>query len=154
MVCKKGKIKLIPLRLNNFKEIYNLQEQSGESPWGKESLVHFLKKGSGSGFILYKEALGIGYILARKIQNDLEIISLGILPDYRRMGLGSILFKEMEKCIISGKRAKLFLEVNNNNKKAKGFYKSMGLKEIRVLEKYYKADDGYEDGLMLSKVYI
>ena len=75
MVCKKGEIKLIRLRLNNFKEIYNLQEQSGESPWGKESLVHFLKKGSGSGFILYKEALGIGYILARKIQNDLEIIS-------------------------------------------------------------------------------
>jgi len=30
----------------------------------------------------------------------------------------------------------------------------MVLKEIRVLEKYYKADDGYEDGLMLSKVYI
>ena len=154
MVCKKREIKLIPLRLNNLKEIYNLQEKSGESLWGKESLVHFLKKGSGSGLILHKGTLKIGYVLARKIHNDLEIISLGVLPDYRRMGLGSILFKEMEKCIISGKRAKLFLEVNNNNKKAKGFYKSMGLREIRVLQKYYKTNDGYEDGLMLSKVYI
>ena len=154
MVCKKREIKLIPLRLNNLKEFYNLQKKSGESLWGKESLVHFLKKGSGSGLILCKGTLKIGYVLARKIQNDLEIISLGVLPDYRRMGLGSILFKEMEKCIISGKRAKLFLEVNNNNKRAKGFYKSMGLKEIRVLEKYYKTNDGYEDALMLSKVYI
>ena len=154
MVCKKREIKLIPLRLNNLKEFYNLQKKSGESLWGKESLVHFLKKGSGSGLILCKGTLKIGYVLARKIQNDLEIISLGVLPDYRRMGLGSILFKEMEKCIISGKRAKLFLEVNNNNKRAKGFYKSMGLKEIRVLEKYYKTNGGYEDGLALSKVYI
>jgi ribosomal protein S18 acetylase RimI-like enzyme len=70
------------------------------------------------------------------------------------MGLGSILFKEMEKCIIKGKRAKLYLEVNNNNRKAKNFYKSMGLCEIKVLEKYYKTDEGREDGLMLSKVYI
>ena len=154
MVCKKREIKLIPLRLNNLKEIYNLQEKSGESLWGKESLVHFLKKGSGSGLILHKGTLKIGYVLARKIHNDLEIISLGVLPDYRRMGLGSILFKEMETCILSGKRAKLFLEVNNNNKKAKGFYKSMGLKEIRVLEKYYNTNGGYEDGLALSKVYI
>ena len=113
-----------------------------------------MKDGSGSGLILYKGALGVGYIIARTIQNDLEILSLAVLPEHQRMGLGSILFKEMEKCIISGNRAKIFLEVNNNNNQAKDFYSSMGLKKIKILKKYYKTDGGQEDGLMLSKFYI
>jgi [ribosomal protein S18]-alanine N-acetyltransferase len=154
MVCKKEKINISRLKLTNVSHILKLQESSDENSWGKESLIHLLKDGSGSGLILYKGGLGAGYIIARTIQNDLEILSLAVLPERQRMGLGSILFKEMEKCIISGNRAKLFLEVNNNNRKAKSFYKSMGLCQIKVLEEYYRTDEGKEDGLMLSKVYI
>jgi len=154
MVCKKEKIIISRLKPTNVNHIQKIQEGSDENSWGKGSLIHLLNEGSGSGFILYKGILGAGYIIARKIQNDLEILSLAVIPEYQRMGLGSILFKEMEKCIIKGKRAKLFLEVNNNNRKAKNFYKSMGLCEIKVLEKYYKTDEGREHGLMLSKVYI
>tara|TARA_B100001142_G_scaffold39433_1_gene34893 strand:- start:6118 stop:6582 length:465 start_codon:yes stop_codon:yes gene_type:complete len=154
MVCKKEKINISRLKLTNVSHILKLQESSDENSWGKESLIHLLKDGSGSGLILYKGALGVGYIIARTIQNDLEILSLAVLPEHQRMGLGSILFKEMEKCIISGNKAKIFLEVNNNNRKAKIFYKSMGLCQIKVLEKYYRTDEGKEDGLLLSKVYI
>ena len=88
------------------------------------------------------------------MQDELEVLSFGVSPRYRRMGLGSMLFKEIEKCIIINKKNRLFLEVNNNNNQAKDFYSSMGLKKIKILKKYYKTDGGQEDGLMLSKFYI
>ena len=142
MVCKKEELKLTTLDLNNINSVQKLQKNCEDKVWKKESLVHLLKEGSGFGFILSEEFTGIGYILARSLQSELEILSFGVLSGYRRIGLGSILFKEIEEFIIINKKSQLILEVNNNNYKAKNFYKSMGLEEIRVLSGYYKTDNG------------
>tara|TARA_B110000967_G_C18761112_1_gene497895 strand:+ start:598 stop:1062 length:465 start_codon:yes stop_codon:yes gene_type:complete len=154
MVCKKEELKLTTLDLNNINLAKKLQKRCDDRVWKKESLIHLLKEGSGFGFVLSEGFTGIGYILARSLQSELEILSFGVLSSYRRMGFGSILFKEIEKFIIINKKSKLILEVNSNNKKAKNFYKSMGLDEIKVLSKYYKTDNGREDGLLMSKFYF
>ena len=154
MVCKKEELKLTTLDPNNINLVQKLQKRCDDSVWKKEALIHLLKEGSGFGFVLSKEFTGIGYILARSLQSELEILSFGVLSSYRRMGFGSILFKEIEKFIIINKKSKLILEVNSNNNKAKKFYKSMGLDEIKVLSKYYKTDNGREDGLLMSKFYF
>ena len=154
MVCKKEELKLTTLDLNNINLFQKLQKRCDDRVWKKDSLIHLLKEGSGFGFVLSEGFTGIGYILARSLQFELEILSFGVLSSYRRMGLGSILFKEIEKFIIINKKSKLILEVNSQNNKAKNFYKSMGLDEIRVLSKYYKTDNGQEDGLMMSKLYF
>ena len=154
MVCKKEELKLTTLDLNNINSVQKLQKSCEDKVWKKESLIHLLKEGSGFGFILSEGFTGIGYILARSLQSELEILSFGVLSSYRRMGLGSILFKEIEKFIIFNKKSQLILEVNNHNYKAKNFYKSMGLEEIKVLSRYYKTDNGQEDGLLMSKFYF
>ena len=154
MVCKKKELKLTTLDLNNINLVQKLQKRCEDKVWKNESLIHLLKEGSGFGFVLSEGFTGIGYILARSLQFELEILSFGVLSSYRRMGFGSILFKEIEKFIIINKKSKLILEVNSQNNKAKNFYKSMGLDEIRVLSKYYKTDNGQEDGLMMSKLYF
>lgn len=154
MVCKKDKIKLKILDHNDANLIQKLQKNSQENIWTKASLIHLFEEGSGSGYILFKGREAAGYIIVRILQDELEILLFGVIPRYRRMGLGSMLFKKMEKCIITNKKNRLFLEVNNNNQQAKDFYSSMGLKKIKVLKKYYKTDEGQEDGLMLSKFYI
>jgi|TARA_B110000438_G_scaffold57885_1_gene57880 ribosomal-protein-alanine N-acetyltransferase len=154
MVCKKDKIKLKILDHKDVNLIQKLQKISEENTWTKASLIHLFKEGSGSGFILFKGREAAGYIIVRILQDELEVLSFGVSPRYRRMGLGSMLFKEIEKCIIINKKNRLFLEVNNNNNQAKDFYSSMGLKKIKILKKYYKTDGGQEDGLMLSKFYI
>ena len=154
MVCKKEELKLTTLDLYNINLAKKLQKKCDDRVWKKESLIHLLKEGSGFGFVLSEGFTGIGYILARSLQSELEILSFGVLSSYRRMGFGSILFKEIEKFIIINKKSKLILEVNSNNKKAKNFYKSMGLDEIKVLSKYYKTDNGREDGLLMSKFYF
>ena len=154
MVCKKKELKLTTLDLNNINLVQKLQKRCEDKVWKNESLIHLLKEGGGIGFILSEGFTVIGYILARSLQFELEILSFGVLSSYRRMGLGSILFKEIEKFIIINKKSKLILEVNSHNNKAKNFYKSMGLDEIKILSRYYKTDNGQEDGLMMSKSYF
>ena len=154
MVCKKEELKLTTLDLNNINLVQKLQKRCEDKVWKNESLIHLLKEGSGFGLVLSEGFTAIGYILARSLQSELEILSFAVLSSYRRMGFGSILFKEIEKFIILNKKSKLILEVNSNNKKARNFYKSMGLGEIKVLSRYYKTDNGQEDGLMMSKSYF
>ena len=154
MVCKKEDLKLVTLGFNKISSVQKLQKSCEDKVWEKESLIHLLKEGGGIGFILSEGFTVIGYILARSLQSELEILSFGVLSSYRRMGLGSILFKEIEKFIIINKKSQLILEVNNHNYKAKNFYKSMGLEEIKVLSGYYKTDNGPEDGLLMSKFYF
>ena len=154
MVCKKEELKLTILDSNNINLVQKLQKKCEDRVWKKESLIHLLKEGSGLGFVLSEGSTGIGYILARSLQSELEILSFGVLSSYRRMGFGSILFKKIEKFIIINKKSKLILEVNSHNNKAKNFYKSMGLDEIKILSRYYKTDNGQEDGLMMSKFYF
>ena len=154
MVCKKKELKLTTLDLNNINLVQKLQKRCEDKVWKNESLIHLLKEGSGFGLVLSERFTAIGYILARSLQSELEILSFAVLSSYRRVGFGSILFKEIEKFIILNKKSKLILEVNSNNKKARNFYKSMGLGEIKVLSRYYKTDNGQENGLMLSKFYF
>ena len=154
MVCKKKELKLTTLDLNNINLAQKLQKRCEDKVWKNESLIHLLKEGSGFGLVLSEGFTAIGYILARSLQSELEILSFAVLSSYRRMGFGSILFKEIEKFIILNKKSKLILEVNSNNKKARNFYKSMGLGEIKILSRYYKTDNGQEDGLMMSKSYF
>ena len=154
MVCKKEELKLTTLDLNNINLVQKLQKRCEDKVWKNESLIHLLKEGSGFGLVLSEGFTAIGYILARSLQSELEILSFAVLSSYRRMGFGSILFKEIEKFIILNKKSKLILEVNSNNKKARNFYKSMGLGEIKILSRYYKTDNGQEDGLMMSKSYF
>jgi ribosomal protein S18 acetylase RimI-like enzyme len=109
MVCKKDKIKLKILDHNDANLIQKLQKNSQENIWTKASLIHLFEEGSGSGYILFKGREAAGYIIVRILQDELEILLFGVIPRYRRMGLGSMLFKKIEKCIITNKKNRLFL---------------------------------------------
>ncbi len=68
----------------------------------------------------------IGFILIYLFYEFGEILTIDILPEYRRMGIGKILMKEAEKIMRENSVIKVFLEVAANNKPAIEFYKKLG----------------------------
>ena len=117
-------------------------------------MFHLLSKGSGYGYILKCLNKSIGYILLRSLNDEEEILSLGVLKLNRRQGFASKLFYEFERGVIRKNVQRIFLEVKVENYGAICFYEFLGLKKIKVLKDYYRTDKGYEDGLLLSKVYF
>tara|TARA_X000000368_G_scaffold110276_1_gene85797 strand:- start:54 stop:518 length:465 start_codon:yes stop_codon:yes gene_type:complete len=138
----------------NAISIQDIQKNCGEPVWTASSLFHLLNKGSGYGYILKYFNNSIGYILLRSLDDEEEVLSLGVLKSYRRQGIASKLFYEFEKGIIKKNVQKIILEVKVENYAAICFYEFFGLKKIKVLKDYYKTEKGYEDGLLLSKVYF
>jgi len=154
LVCQERNLVIEILDKNNVLSIQHIQKNCGESIWSAPSLFHLLDKGSGYGYILKRFNNYIGYILLRSLDNEEEVLSLGVLKSNRRQGIASKLFYEFEKDAIRNNVQRIILEVRVENYPAICFYEFLGLKKIKVLKDYYKTDRGYEDGLLLSKFYF
>ena len=154
MVRQEGNLIIEVLDANNVLSVQDIQKNCDEPVWATSSLLHLLNKGSGYGYILKYLNNSIGYILLRSLDNEEEVLSLGVLKSKRRKGIASKLFYEFEKGAIRNNVQRIILEVRVENYPAICFYEFLGLKKIKVLKDYYKTDRGYEDGLLLSKFYF
>ena len=112
--------------------------------WNKKQIEeHFSNKKSFN--IFYKDGNVLrGVILAHEIFDDnqnyeCEILHLGVMKNYRKMGVGFQLMQFLEKKIcLNGKITSIFLEVSKQNKIAIKLYQKLGYKSYRERKNYYK----------------
>jgi ribosomal-protein-alanine acetyltransferase len=105
-----------------------LEDQVNLTFWGKENYQRFLEE--------YPEYFGCkavwlsaegikelaGFVLARSLFDNLEILKLGVFPKFQRLGIGSRL---MDAAYAEGMQRgcnRCFLEVRKSNQKAIQFY--------------------------------
>ena len=101
----------------------------------------------------------IGYIMCR-IERGISsfrkpypvkrghIVSVAVLRDYRRHGIGTQLVKKAMKAMEHYGASEFFLEVRKSNTPAVSAYEKMGFEVTRVLRGYYR--DG-EDAYLMAK---
>jgi ribosomal-protein-alanine N-acetyltransferase len=98
------------------------------------------------------EARGIaGFAVAQPIRNIGRILTLDIVPEARRFGLGSRLMKDCEARMRAAGCQNVFLETAVNNDGAIGLYHKLGYQIVRTLPLYYSthALDAYLMGKVL-----
>ncbi len=83
-----------------------------------------------------------------------HIYKIAVLPEFRRIGLGTKLLKEIEKTVQKNNIFKIFAEVRESNKASLGLFQKLGYKAIKSLYAYYSClDKSYEleNGIKLCK---
>lgn len=75
------------------------------------------------------------------------ILTLGVLPAWRRMGIAETLLGECERLM---EMPRIKLTVRRGNDPAIHLYEKMGYRQINIWPKYYKSG---EDGLVFEKVF-
>ena len=89
----------------------------------------------------------VGFIAGdpRKRDNTGWILTLGVLPDWRRKGIAKAL---LNKCEEQMHMPQMKLSVRRSNTTAISLYEKLGYKQVDIWSKYYR---GGEDGLVLAK---
>jgi len=89
----------------------------------------------------------IGFIAGdpRKRENTGWILTLGVLPDWRRKGIADALLR---KCETQMHMPQVKLSVRRSNTAAIRLYEKFGYKQEDIWDKYYQ---GGEDGLVMKK---
>jgi ribosomal-protein-alanine N-acetyltransferase len=78
-----------------------------------------------------------GMILARVAADEAEILTLGVAPAARRLGVGRALVLEAARVAAERGAGRLLLEVSAANQAARALYESLGFIEAGRRQRYY-----------------
>jgi len=121
----------------------------GGEGWDERSVADILGMPGAFGFIVSVNKAPAGFVLARLAADEAEIISIGVLDEWRRRGLASRLFERTARRAAGLGGRRLFLEVATDNGGAEAFYRSHGFIEGGRRKDYYRRGDGCVDALIL-----
>ena len=78
-----------------------------------------------------------GFILAELAPDEGHIITLDVLEDYRRQGIGSLLLAAAEKEAASRGEKSMVLETATTNKAAIALWRKHGYRQLGTIADYY-----------------
>ncbi len=90
----------------------------------------------------------VGYISYMVIYSDADLVNIGVLPEYRGLGIGSRLLHEMVMDCDSRDLTYIHLEVRKSNHVAIRLYESYGFVTVGVSKNHYK--EPTEDALRMN----
>ncbi|HEY3935132.1 MAG TPA: ribosomal protein S18-alanine N-acetyltransferase [Gemmatimonadales bacterium] len=124
-----------------------LERAAFSDPWTEEQLREAMSW-PGAILIAADDETGLaGYVLARVVVDEGEILSIGTTPERRRRGIARrLLAAVLEKMRAAGARS-AWLEVRVSNDAARTLYQSMGFVNAGVRPDYYRRP--LEDALIL-----
>ncbi|MCX8506180.1 MAG: GNAT family N-acetyltransferase [Alphaproteobacteria bacterium] len=83
---------------------------------------------------------------------EAEILSFGVLPEFRRLGLARLLLHDITRRIAGMGVRNLFLEVAVTNLAARSLYENSGFRQVGERKNYYPLPRGQsEDALVLRR---
>jgi ribosomal-protein-alanine N-acetyltransferase len=119
-----------------------------DAAWSEESFEALLDTPGTFALLARISGKEAGFILARAVADEAEILSLGVVPPARGKGVGKhLIAAAADRCLGAGAK-RLFLEVGDENKPAMGLYRRLGFLEVGRRRGYYR--DGLEDALTLK----
>jgi ribosomal-protein-alanine N-acetyltransferase len=115
--------------------------------WSAPSLRSSL---SATGSFAFIEGDLDGFILARTVADEAEILTLAVRPERRRLGIGrALVMAALEHALAAG-AARAFLEVGKTNGAARALYESLGFSCVGERRGYYgERSERPEDALTL-----
>jgi len=91
-----------------------------------------------------------GYLLATMIDDEAEILSIGVTPDRQRQGVGNRLLQHFFEHGTSQNMARVVLEVAEDNVPALGLYRDFGFAAFGRRKGYYKQGNQKIDAIMMK----
>lgn len=92
-----------------------------------------------------------GFILVRSVDNEGEILTLGVMTPTRRTGLGKALLAAACKEAFARGAREVFLEVGENNEAALALYQRAGFAVVGRRAAYYRHGPEAADAIVMRK---
>mgnify|MGYP003393035951 CR=1 FL=1 len=120
--------------------------------WNREVFTDFFAVKDTFAFLVEEGQEAVAMLVYRVAFDQAEILTLAVLPAYRKLGIARKLVVDMlEKCKALGVE-KLFLEVEVDNNPAIKLYENSGFQHINRRKLYYQQLDGsLTDALVMLK---
>lgn len=132
---------------DDISEILKIDNICFEDKWSEQTYVDELKN---SRIILYAKIENevVGFVDVVNQVDELSIMRIAVLPDYRNQGIATKLIKKIEEIALQMTIKKVSLEAEQKNFDAICLYSKLGYGTRRVRKNYYKNGS---DAIEMSK---
>jgi ribosomal-protein-alanine N-acetyltransferase len=137
-----------PIESRDVETILEIQSASPEvaqwTAWDYKRVA----RGEMAGWVAVEENATAGFLVARRVGGDIEILNFAVHPEARRCGVGSALLRIALDWAEELNAEKALLEVRASNFAALQFYERRGFQIVGRRPRYYVSP--IEDALLLS----
>ena len=135
-------IKMIEKSTLEYAEnLAKLEETLFTTSWDRVTINEKINRGEFLYWVYEQDDQIIGYLAIQKTLNDLHILGIGVLKDYRNQSIAKKLTQELISYFEISQFDKILLEVRETNQAATNLYQSFGFKQYGVRKNYYVNED-------------
>lgn len=119
-----------------------LHAASFDAPWDIDEIAALLDAPGGLGLVVHDAGEDTGFLLARTVADEAEILTVAVLPHRRKLGTGRALLEAAVVAVRTAGAASLYLEVAVHNVAALALYEKAGFVRAGLRPRYYARPDG------------
>ena len=132
-----------PVGRGHSKMLAELHKGCFAKSWSYLEFESFFERAGVFAAMAYnKQHAPVGFVLCWLIEDQCDLLSMGVLPDNRRDGVGQMLLDFAMDNAKSLDAKFMVLEVNVNNEAAHTLYEAQGFEKFSIRKGYYTNADG------------
>lgn len=122
-----------------------------ERPWSTAEIAKLLENPSVFALVSGAETKR-GFAMAWAAAGAAELLTVAVVPELRRRGVGAALVAAAGVVALSRGAASMHLEVAETNAAARALYEKLGYEEVGRRAAYYAGEAGAVDALVMRRV--
>lgn len=144
-----GAASLRPMREADLDAVMAIEQRAYPFPWTRGIFRDCLAAGYPA-WLLVEHGLAIGYGVISLAADEAHILNVCVAPERQGRGLGRQLLRALVQGARERRAERVFLEVRPSNPHAIALYHSEGFNEIGRRPRYYPANMGREDAIVMA----
>ncbi|HEY8354728.1 MAG TPA: ribosomal protein S18-alanine N-acetyltransferase [Methylophilaceae bacterium] len=145
----KPEIRIRPMQLADLDAVMRIEVVIFPFPWSRGNFRDSIQAGH-SCWVFELNGRIAGYAVMMLVLDEAHLLNLSIAREAQGCGYGAMLLSFiMDKAREYGAQ-NMFLEVRVSNRAAIGLYEQKGFNEMGVRPRYYPAENGREDAILMG----
>jgi len=138
------------METRDLPDVLAIETVSFPNPWHETTFRGEIQnEGISCPFVVIHKSLErvIGYIVYWKVRDEVQINNIAVHPDFKRMGIGEAILRDVIEAGVEEGVHYVSLEVRPSNLAARKLYAKLGFEFIGLRRHYYSNPD--EDAIVL-----
>lgn len=141
-------VRILRVGVGSARRIATLQAAAFPEPWGEGFVTSLMHLPGTIAFVAEADGAPLGFILARALAGQAEILSIAVETAGRRRGVATALLEQALSAAIATGAESVHLEVDVENAPAIALYERAGFARSGVRRRYYASG---ADALVLRR---
>lgn len=157
LFSRKAEFEIVAMGSDDCHDVAELHAMRFARPWNDGEFVSLLLQPNSFGFVvrqtnalMFKPQLS-GFVLAREVAGEAEILTIAVHDKAARCGLGWRLMQAAMREARARGGETMFLEVDDGNLSAIGLYRKLGFDKVGERPAYYADAKGHRSSALVMQ---